>query len=138
MGSLTSCDSKVIRRPSLAFPSSFSSLRCGHNAKQKARAIRSISRLCSAESLASLGQCPLCRKNTCTKQACQGNLLRNFAVISQKINICTSVQRMIFPFSLYSDFWNIFVLLTDSMDFPSMGLITLLDTSTSFRPSVFW
>lgn len=64
--------------------------------------------------------------------------LGDFAVISQKINICTSVQRMIFPFSLYSDFWNIFVLLTDSMDFPSMGLITLLDTSTSFRTRVFW
>lgn len=42
----------------------------------------------------------------------------------------TSVQRMIFPFSLYSDFWNIFVLLIDSMDFPSMGLITLSGTIT--------
>ena len=37
---------------------------------------------------------------------------------------------MIFPFSLYSDFWNILVLLMDSMDFPSMGLITLQDTNT--------
>lgn len=42
----------------------------------------------------------------------------------------TSVQRMIFPFSLYSDFWNIFVLLMDSMDFPSMGLIILCGTET--------
>jgi len=36
---------------------------------------------------------------------------------------------MIFPFSLYSDFWNIFVLLIDSMDFPSMGLMTLESTN---------
>lgn len=63
---LTSWESKVTRSPSLAIPSSFSSLRCGHSAKQKARAIRSISRLCSAESLAPLlGRSPLCRKNTC-------------------------------------------------------------------------
>lgn len=39
---------------------------------------------------------------------------------------------MIFPFSLYSDFWNIFVLLMDSMDFPSMGLITLRGTNTHY------
>lgn len=63
--SLTSWESNVTRSPSLAIPSSLSSLRCGHRAKQKARAIRSVSRLCSAESLASpLGWSPLCRKNT--------------------------------------------------------------------------
>lgn len=50
----------------------------------------------------------------------------------KQIIICTSVQRMIFPFSLYSDFWNIFVLLMDSMDFPSMGLITLRGTNTHY------
>lgn len=132
---LTSCDSKVTRRPSLAIPSSFSSLRCGHSAKQKARAIRSISRLCSAESLVpSLGRSPLWRKNTCTKHPHQENY---FSVISRIINFCTSVQRMIFPFSLYSDFWNIFVLLMDSIDFPSMELITLCDTYTLFRTSFF-
>lgn len=130
---LTSCDSKVTRRPSLAIPSSFSSLRCGHSAKQKARAIRSISRLCSAESLVpSLGRSPLWRKNTCPKHPHQENY---FSINSMIINFCTSVQRMIFPFSLYSDFWNIFVLLMDSIDFPSMELITLCDTHTIFRTS---
>lgn len=37
---------------------------------------------------------------------------------------------MIFPFSLYSDFWNILVLLIDSIDFPSMGLMMLENTNT--------
>lgn len=46
---LTSWGSKVTRSPSLAIPSSFSSLRCGHSAKQNARAMRSVKRLCSAD-----------------------------------------------------------------------------------------
>lgn len=37
----------------------------------------------------------------------------------------TSVHLMTFPFALYSDPWNIFTLVIDSMDFPSMGLRTL-------------
>lgn len=32
---------------------------------------------------------------------------------------------MTFPFALYSDPWNIFTLVIDSMDFPSIGLMTL-------------
>lgn len=66
---LTSWESKVTRSPSLAIPSSFSSFRCGHSARQNARAIRSVSRLCSAESVTPpLGWSPLCRKKTCTRQ----------------------------------------------------------------------
>lgn len=68
-GALTSWDWNATRRPSLAMPSSFSSLRCGHSDRQKARAIRSMSRLCSAESLAlPLGWGGLCRKKTCTNK----------------------------------------------------------------------
>ena len=37
----------------------------------------------------------------------------------------TSVHLMTFPFALYSDPWNIFTLVIDSMDLPSMGLRTL-------------
>lgn len=37
----------------------------------------------------------------------------------------TSVQRITFPFALNSEPWKIFTLVMDSIDFPSMGLITL-------------
>lgn len=60
----------MTRSPSLAIPSSFSSLRCGQSARQNARAILSVSRLCSAESdIPPLGWSPFCRKNTCTKHS---------------------------------------------------------------------
>lgn len=42
-----------------------------------------------------------------------------------KFHFLTSVHLMTFPFALYSDPWNIFTLVIDSMDFPSMGLMTL-------------
>lgn len=38
---------------------------------------------------------------------------------------CTSVQRMTFPLALYSEPWKILTLVMDSMDLPSMGLMTL-------------
>lgn len=63
---LTSWQSRVTRRPSLAMPSSFRSFRWGHSARQNALAIRSVSRLCSAESLAPLlGFWLRWRKKTC-------------------------------------------------------------------------
>lgn len=37
----------------------------------------------------------------------------------------TSVHRMTFPLALYSEPWNIFTLVMDSMDLPSIGLTTL-------------
>lgn len=37
----------------------------------------------------------------------------------------TSVHRMTFPFALYSEPWNIFTLVIDSIDLPSIGLTTL-------------
>lgn len=64
-GTVTCWESSVTRSPSLAMPSSFSSLRCGHSARQNARAILSVSRLCSVWwSLWLLGWSPLCTKNT--------------------------------------------------------------------------
>lgn len=37
----------------------------------------------------------------------------------------TSVQRITFPLALNSEPWKIFTLVMDSMDLPSMGLMTL-------------
>ena len=42
-----------------------------------------------------------------------------------KFYFLTSVHLMTFPFALYSDPWNIFTLVIDSMHFPSIGLTTL-------------
>lgn len=38
---------------------------------------------------------------------------------------CTSVQRMTFPLALNSEPWKILTLVTDSIVFPSIGLMTL-------------
>lgn len=40
-------------------------------------------------------------------------------------SLLTSVHLMTFPFALYSDPWNIFTFVIDSMDLPSIGLTTL-------------
>lgn len=61
---LTWSESRVTRSPSLAMPSSFSSLRCGHRAMQKALATFSVSRLWSAGSLRPMDWSSLWRKNT--------------------------------------------------------------------------
>ena len=41
------------------------------------------------------------------------------------VAVSTSVQRMTFPLALHSDPWKILILVIDSMDFPSMGLMIL-------------
>ena len=42
-----------------------------------------------------------------------------------KFHFLTSVHLITFPFALYSDPWNIFTFVIVSMDFPSIGLMTL-------------
>ena len=103
---LTSWDSKATLSPSLAIPSSFSSLRWGHRARQKARAIRSVSRSCSADSLAPLlGRSPLCRKNTCAHHT------QTFKERKFQIDLCSYFKQIIMYFcpaddlSIFFVFW---------------------------------
>lgn len=59
---------------------------------------------------------------------CVSETSKNFCskgVKNTKFNFLTSVHLMTFPFALYSDPWNIFTLVIDSIDFPSIGLTTL-------------
>lgn len=48
-------------------------------------------------------------------------------------SLSTSVQRMTFPLALYSERWNILMLVMDSMDLPSMGLeiLRFMEENTS-------
>lgn len=47
------------------------------------------------------------------------------SLLAAQFDWLTSVHRMTFPFALYSEPWNIFTLVIDSIDLPSIGLTTL-------------